>query len=252
MIKFFQKTRRELIDKSNLKSYLIYAVGEILLVMIGILLALQVNTWNENRKIKRSESEAIKNLINEFERNHKDLIRVYNVKKASEKGMRKYLQTLNNDSLSVSYKTSFDRPDVGGYTWNPTNPILNSLLTTGKLDNLGNDSLKLKLASWNDAVEDYLEQQSIYNQIDIPNLFEYEKGKVPLSVMHGNYTLESTTEKYISNIDIPKAREKVINELAYHNQLASCINRMYIQVMSAQEIVQISNHIQEILKTEAN
>jgi len=252
MIKIFQKTRRALIDKRNLKSYLIYAVGEILLVMIGILLALQVNTWNENRKIKRTEIEAVKNLINEFERNHKDLIRVYNVKKASEKGMREYLQTLNNDSLSVLYKTSLGRPDVGGYTWNPTNPILNSLLSTGKLDNLENDSLKFKLASWVDSVEDYLEQQSIYNQIDIPNLFEYEKGKVPLSVMHGNYTLESTTEKYISNIDIPKAREKVIKELAYHNQLASCINRLYIQVLSAQEIIKISNRIQEILKAEVN
>lgn len=250
MIKFFRKIRLKLFNQGNIKSYLLYAIGEILLVMIGILLALQVNTWNENRKIRKTAAEAVKNLINEFERNHKDLVRVYNAKKASEKGMRQYLLNLNNDSLSISDKTALNRPDVGGYTWNPTNPILNSLLSTGKLDHLGNDSLKFILASWNDAVEDYLEQQSIYNQIDIPGLFEYEKGKVPLTIMHGNYTLESTTEIYISNMDISKAREKVIEDLAYHNQLTSCINRLYIQVMSAQEVIQISNHIQEILKTE--
>lgn len=250
MIKFFRRVRKKLIDEGNLKSYLLYAIGEILLVMLGILLALQVNTWNENRKIRNTESEAIKNLINEFKRNHKDLVRVYQAKKAAEQGLRKYLEILNNDTLSISYKANLDRPDIGGYTWNPTNPILNSLLSTGKLDNLENDSLKFILASWNDSVEDYLEQQSIYNQIDLPNLFEYEKKKIPLKIMHGSYTIETTTEKYVTNRNIPKARELIVQELVYHNQLSGCINRLYIQVMSAQEIIKISNQIQKTLKME--
>ena len=52
MIKFFRKIRRKLIDNGNLKRYLIYAIGEILLVMIGILLALYINNKNEDRKTK--------------------------------------------------------------------------------------------------------------------------------------------------------------------------------------------------------
>ena len=50
MIKFFRKIRQQLLTENKFSKYLLYAIGEIVLVMIGILLALQVNTWNENRK----------------------------------------------------------------------------------------------------------------------------------------------------------------------------------------------------------
>ena len=50
MIKFFRKIRYELMEKSKTIKYLKYAFGEILLVMMGILLALQVNNWNESQK----------------------------------------------------------------------------------------------------------------------------------------------------------------------------------------------------------
>lgn len=250
MLKIFRKIRHNMINEGNLKRYLFYAIGEILLVMIGILLALQVNNWNEERKVKKAESRAIINLINEFERNIEDLVRVWNLKLKSERELRKYLQILNSDTLSISYITSLDRPDIGGYTWNPTNPIMNSLLSTGKLDNIKNDSLKSMLTSWNDLVEDYLEQQSIYNQITIPNFFEYENKALPAKVMEGNHDFKHTSEKYISKFDILKSRENIINKMAYHNQLANCINRLYIQVASAKEVIQISNHVLEMLKEE--
>ena len=50
MIKFFRKIRQKLLTENKFSKYMIYAIGEILLVMVGILLALQVNNWNENRK----------------------------------------------------------------------------------------------------------------------------------------------------------------------------------------------------------
>ena len=59
MLKFFRKIRQKLISEGNLKRYLIYAVGEILLVMIGILLALQVNNWNERNKARNIELRIV-------------------------------------------------------------------------------------------------------------------------------------------------------------------------------------------------
>lgn len=50
MIKFFRKIRQNLLMENKTGKYLKYAFGEIILVMIGILLALQVNNWNEDRK----------------------------------------------------------------------------------------------------------------------------------------------------------------------------------------------------------
>ncbi|MBO6535603.1 MAG: hypothetical protein JJ966_05230 [Balneolaceae bacterium] len=52
MLRFFRNIRQKLIENGNLRKYFWYALGEILLVMIGILLALQVNNWNESRKAK--------------------------------------------------------------------------------------------------------------------------------------------------------------------------------------------------------
>ena len=50
MIKFFRKIRQRLVNENNLSKYLLYAIGEIVLVVMGILIALQINNWNENKK----------------------------------------------------------------------------------------------------------------------------------------------------------------------------------------------------------
>ena len=55
MIKFFRKIRQGLLRQNKFSSYLLYAIGEIMLVVIGILIALQLNTWNETKKNKKLE-----------------------------------------------------------------------------------------------------------------------------------------------------------------------------------------------------
>jgi len=62
MLKIFRKVRHNMIKNRKVTSYLLYAIGEIVLVMIGILLALQVNNWNENRK-QKSELNNILNSV---------------------------------------------------------------------------------------------------------------------------------------------------------------------------------------------
>lgn len=59
MITLFRRMRQKLIDSSSITKYLLYAIGEILLVVIGILIALQVNNWNEERKADQFEQEIL-------------------------------------------------------------------------------------------------------------------------------------------------------------------------------------------------
>ena len=61
-MKLFRGFRQQLIHEKNLKKYLLYAIGEILLVMIGILLAFQVDNWNEDRVKKVAEIRTYRNI----------------------------------------------------------------------------------------------------------------------------------------------------------------------------------------------
>ncbi len=69
MINFFRKIRQQLLSQNKVSKYLLYAIGEIALVMIGILLALQVNNWNETRKVKQFEYRILKDIETSMEGN---------------------------------------------------------------------------------------------------------------------------------------------------------------------------------------
>jgi len=81
MISFFRKIRHNLMETGKTSRYLKYAIGEILLVMIGILLALQVNNWNEGRKARNAEKELVQNILDDL---HTDRLRFTETIKQTE------------------------------------------------------------------------------------------------------------------------------------------------------------------------
>src|SRR5210317_368566 len=74
MIKFFRNIRQNLIMENKTGKYLKYAIGEIVLVVIGILIALQINNWNEENKDIEQEKVYLKNLKEDL----KGIIEAYN------------------------------------------------------------------------------------------------------------------------------------------------------------------------------
>ena len=62
MLTFFRQIRKGLLDPMQTRKYMLYAIGEVLLVMIGILLALQVNNWNENKQQRNQELEILNDI----------------------------------------------------------------------------------------------------------------------------------------------------------------------------------------------
>ncbi len=78
MIKFFRKIRQKLITENKFSKYLIYAIGEIVLVVIGILIALAINNWKEEKKKCYKEREVLvnikQNLLNNIEFINEDLL----------------------------------------------------------------------------------------------------------------------------------------------------------------------------------
>ena len=70
MIKFFRRIRQQLISQNRFSKYMLYAVGEIVLVVIGILIALSINNWNEEQKNRQKEIKSLAELKDNLERNY--------------------------------------------------------------------------------------------------------------------------------------------------------------------------------------
>ena len=66
MIKFFRHIRQRMIKENRVSKYLLYAIGEIVLVVIGILIALQINTWNQQRERNNQETIYLEDLKRDF------------------------------------------------------------------------------------------------------------------------------------------------------------------------------------------
>lgn len=154
MLKFFRRIRRKLLDEGSLKRYLIYSIGEILLVVVGILIALQINNWNEQRKGKREEKVALNDLVAEFHRNREGFQIHSEWQSDTESLWRKYLSQVSNIQLPDSIRAQ-ERPRIGNSTFKISNNKLNSLLSTGYIDRIRSDTLKQLLLSWEDILLTY-------------------------------------------------------------------------------------------------
>ncbi len=66
MIKFFRKIRQQLLTENKTGKYFKYAIGEIILVVIGISIAISINNWNEAQKNKTVEQQLLTSLLQEF------------------------------------------------------------------------------------------------------------------------------------------------------------------------------------------
>ena len=103
MIKFFRHIRQSMINQNRTKKYLLYAIGEIILVVIGILIALQINTWNEERKNRIFEKEILEqiqsNLFKDKLTLQKIALNFKNAVSSSDNLLKEYWSPTEKDSL---------------------------------------------------------------------------------------------------------------------------------------------------------
>ena len=142
MIKFFRKIRQKLLSENKLSKYLIYAVGEIILVVIGILIALAINNWTNEKRVHSEEIATLQKLIQDLKSDNKrylDNIEFYN-----EFGA--YLIK----SKEIIYKKSLSDDEIkevmGFYgaiikDINPRKTTYEEMLNSGRIYNLSNEKL---------------------------------------------------------------------------------------------------------------
>lgn len=150
MIKFFRHIRQTLIMENKTSKYFKYAIGEIVLVVIGILIALQVNNWNETRleqkRIRQYAKSLIEDLKNDIEMLKVSQFQAREKHKAIDSLRHLVIQTpyrdLSNTDLYIIAHDIMYRP----YKWNRS--TINELKNSGGLRYITNDSLQKKLVAY--------------------------------------------------------------------------------------------------------
>ncbi|WP_190808324.1 DUF6090 family protein [Flagellimonas sp. S3867] len=170
MINFFRKIRKRLLSENRISKYLLYAFGEIILVVIGILIALQINNWNQNQLDRNFEKTMLKEVRSALTSD----LEVYEImqERASMKqeGIQELLQMIASEQtypdtvLLKSYtKMSF------GVQFNYNKGGYEAIKSVG-LDKVSNDSLRQGLIVFYE--HHFPRAEKFFNSVDE---FEYNK-----------------------------------------------------------------------------
>jgi len=145
MIKIFRKIRQNLLMENKTGKYFKYAIGEIILVVIGILIALQINNWNENRKNKITEADYYCRILDDFEFNEKLINETSKITTNKIKLCKELILDLNktpNDRSKILNKfVVVVRQDV----FVPSNIAFEEITSSGQLKLLTDLKLKNRL-----------------------------------------------------------------------------------------------------------
>jgi len=156
VIKFFRKLRYDLMEKNKTGKYLKYAIGEIVLVVIGILIALQINNWNENQKQNKIEISTLKALVSEFTENS---ISINSYQKVTKK------RRLVTDSLRMQIGPKLTTLSIDNInhmlgevgTINKCRvsiDILEDIQSSGKLNLISNEQIRRDISKWSSYVKE--------------------------------------------------------------------------------------------------
>ena len=156
MIKFFRKIRQNLLSEGKTGKYLKYAVGEIILVVIGILIALQLNEWNDHRKQLKLEKEYYCRLLDDVRLDQEQIQNLMQLAKerlvASNQSVR---LLLNNSSKKIEIGTQISLSGKAIYSdFEPNNSAYEDLKSGANLNIISDKSIIKALNHYFNRVED--------------------------------------------------------------------------------------------------
>ena len=234
MTQFFRKTRYGLMEKNKTGKYLKYAISEIVLVVIGILIALSINNWNSKRIENTEEQNVLMNLKKDFQLNKENLESVLS---DNEKYLKSDLEILNFGRNKSSIKTEAEFSMLlNNLTalseFFPTNNSLDNLQNSSSISLIKSQELMSKLSSWKPYVESMKDKEN--------TTLKLESSGVDFVIKNGSWLNvdEASNVKVLNNYALPKSRFEVDN-------------RTLLNTIEFENIVEnLILHKNELIKTE--
>ena len=154
MIKFFRHIRRSLINQNKMGKYFKYAIGEIILVVIGILIALQINNWNQNRLNEDLESLYYKRFLDDVREEKQILEAIINYSKKVSFHAKRAIAVFENSTNASDnpIENIIDLYQASQFTDSySAESTFKELIASGQINLLQNDSIKTALIRYYDT-----------------------------------------------------------------------------------------------------
>lgn len=243
MIKFFRHIRQQLLTENKFSKYALYAIGEIILVVVGILIALQINNWNEARKSKIMAKEVYTNLLTSLEQDSMEVHRTIELLAKSLKTQRSLILSESNQTSHEFNQSELDSVvgDIvyGVMSFFPKTGVYDLITSNNSMDLLQSEEIKSMLIN----IYDF--QYKRYENVDaiIDNKYHYELGTLIREKIKfvGTFNIKSEFT-IISHADPIRFNE-------YYDELVSECRDVYGLLSTGNNyLVQISTSINELIE----
>ncbi|UKM66215.2 DUF6090 family protein [Flavobacteriaceae bacterium GSB9] len=244
MIKFFRKIRHKMLTKNKFSKYLIYAIGEIILVVIGILIALQINSKKQEINNRITEQSILNNLKEDFNKNQKEIKVLTFANNKYHRNLNKFIEILktNPKDIKIKIADTLSIAAIAAPTYIPTTSTIDVIISTGNIDLIKNEKLKTLISRFKREVADLSEDEKdvrVLANIQICPLLGQNSDMIDVYQNTYAYTIDRLNKVKLSSSSM------ILNS----NLLGSLIaQRFYYNKMIISELNSISAMQNEILQ----
>jgi hypothetical protein len=217
-------------EQNKTGKYFKYAIGEIILVVIGILIALQINNWNEQRKLEKSELSMLLDISNDLKESKKELDDVVKFNKHTAKAIQFIINHLEND---LPYTKSLDTAFVSLRSW--SSPYLTftayETLKTKGIDLIKNEALKKSIVNLYESHFAYI-------------ISDYDRSEWVLA----QSVVYPLTVKHIKKINYATAQPNDYEALKLDNEFINMLNEInYMRIGGIRSVQGASELTQDLV-----
>lgn len=241
-----------MLSENKFSKYFMYAIGEIILVVIGILIALQINNWNETRKLRIQELKYLENLRSDIELNISEINRFLDARNSSIASANKVLEYYEGKPLEDLNDLNFHATNV--YIWYKFTLQENTyqeLVNSGNLAIISNDSIKNGLLNLQALYQELKNEEAHFRYDTEVLLYEPSYEMLDLNDLIKNYTYQVSLGKAGENVRLSRSNyETLLKNLKHKNGFVMAVYEHSVMNSQFIEMKALCNSIIQFIDSE--
>lgn len=243
-----------MIKENRVLKYILYAIGEIVLVVIGILIALQINNNNEIRKSREKELHYLKNIKSDLQLNINEIQDYIHIRTRRIVSANKVIEHFEGKPLTDL--DEFNRNIINIYTWRKFYQINNTfqeLTNSGNLALISNDSIKNTLLNLETLYKKLKYEEEHFRYDAEVLLYEPSYKVLDLNPLVKKYTYQVSKGQAGEDVELPRAKfELMLQDLSQKNGFVMAVYEFGVMNIQLEEMKNISEKLIESINNEIN